>query len=135
MDQKWKSALVLIPLFVVIAAIWMYRSRPEGGDATCIDAPGRPTNLTVTKGPATPGIANAAGRVTLTWAAPATGDAPTMYVIEAGSAPGANNIGNYVSNATSFTTDAPAGTYYGRVRAQNACGSSEPSDEVTVEVP
>ena len=134
MDQKWKSALILIPLIVLVGGIWMFRSRPESSDG-CTSPPGIPTELKFTVTPPAPGVPGAVARVSLTWTPPASGDAPTMYVVEAGSAPGASNVGNYVSSTASFSTDAPPGTYYGRVRAQNACGSSEPSSEIEVKVP
>jgi hypothetical protein len=34
-----------------------------------------------------------------------------------------------------FSTNAPPGTYYVRVRAANACGTSGPSSEIVVSVP
>jgi len=37
--------------------------------------------------------------------------------------------------ARTFSTNAPPGTYYVRVRATNACGTSAPSNEILVNVP
>ena len=79
--------------------------------------------------------ANVSGtNVTLTWRA--VGGA-TGYVLEVGSAAGLSNLGTLAtgSAATSFfASGVPAGTYYVRVRAQSAAGTSLPSNEVAVVV-
>jgi hypothetical protein len=75
--------------------------------------------------------------VTLAWTAPTTDDAPPGYIIEAGSAPGLDNLASYNtgSTATSFlTTGIPSGTYFVRVRATDGAGTSGPSNESTVVV-
>ncbi len=57
----------------------------------------------------------------------------TGYLLEAGLAPGLTNLLTAgVGNGTTFTATAPAGTYYTRLRAVNACGVSGPSVEVPV---
>ena len=63
-------------------------------------------------------------------------DAVTTYIIEAGSAPGANNQGTFVAPSTSrlFEREAAAGTYYVRMFARNACGTSPASQEVTIAI-
>jgi hypothetical protein len=54
-------------------------------------------------------------------------------VIEAGSAPGLSDLASLrVGNVTRFTTTAPPGVYYVRVRAFNDKGNSLPSNEVVV---
>jgi hypothetical protein len=66
---------------------------------------------------------------TLQW----TGIAGALaYVIEAGSSSGGTDLAvlDTGTNANSYTGTAPAGTYYTRVRARNACGSSGVSNEV-----
>ena len=92
-------------------------------------APGAPSSLAAAVG--------AGGSVTLNWAAPVTGGAPTGYVIEAGSAPGLSNVAVAPtgSTATTFGAVAPTGTYFVRVRAVNAGGASGASNEVVVIVP
>jgi hypothetical protein len=85
--------------------------------------------------PTAPGGLNAAvtgQQVTLRWNAPA--GSPTTYIIEAGSSSGASDIANFVTGtvATSLTATATAGTYFVRVRARNACGTSGASNEVIV---
>ena len=89
--------------------------------SSCLPAPA-PQNLTsVTSG----------FRVTLTWSG-----LGTDYIIEAGAAPGLANLYNAAlgSAVTSLSVDAPAGTYYVRVRARNVCGISPPSNERMVVV-
>jgi peptidyl-Asp metalloendopeptidase len=74
--------------------------------------------------------------VVLAWRAPAD-CAPTSYIIEAGSAPGAADLARLStgSAATSFTAaGVAAGTYYVRVRAANGSAESDPSNEVAVVV-
>ncbi|MCX6553129.1 MAG: fibronectin type III domain-containing protein [Acidobacteria bacterium] len=86
--------------------------------------PAPPTNLTVSVD---------RSNVTLNWTAPTTGSVPTSYVIEAGSAAGATDLALFdTGNAgTSFGAARVApGTYFLRVRARNAGGMSEPSNEV-----
>jgi len=78
---------------------------------------------------------NSGGTVSFTWGASASA---TTYVIEAGSVPGATNlaVANLGSSATSATfTGVGRGTYFVRLRGQNACGTSGVSNEVTLTVP
>ena len=79
-------------------------------------------------------MASGAGAtVDLRWTASAGGFAATSYIIEAGSAPGLSNLARIqVGNLTRFTTTAPPGVYYVRVRGVNARGASLPSNEVVV---
>lgn len=91
-------------------------------------APGAPTNFAAS---------SVGSSVFLSWAAPASGDPPTSYVIEAGSASGLANLANFnTGNAlTTFsTTGVGAGTYYVRIRAVNAAGVSGASNEVALVV-
>jgi hypothetical protein len=60
-----------------------------------------------------------------------------LYVLEAGSTPGASNLANFPTGnaATIFVASGvSAGTYYVRIRAMNAGGTSAPSNEVVVVV-
>jgi hypothetical protein len=69
--------------------------------------------------------------VTLTWTA--SGNSPAQYVIKAGFAPNQTALTVAVSGSqTTFTASAGAGTYYVRVSASNADGSSPDSNEVVV---
>jgi predicted phage tail protein len=94
------------------------------GAAACTVVPGAPANF----------VAMASGFVaSFQWAA-ASGN-PTSYVLEAGSSPGATNVASVdVGLTTQFATPAPAGTYFVRVRARNACGLGPASNEVTLVV-
>ncbi len=61
--------------------------------------------------------------------------APVSYVIEAGSAPGAADYGSApMGRERAFLTNAPAGTYFIRVRPVNGCGSGATSNEVRLDV-
>ena len=90
------------------------------------EPPGNPTGFTF--------LIN--GRiVTLFWAAPSSGSPPTTYLLEAGSAPSQSNLlVSAVGPERQLVTPAPPGTYYVRVRAQNACGTSGPSNEHVIVV-
>jgi hypothetical protein len=133
MDRNWQYAYIVIPLVIVLGAIWFLRSRPDESAIVdrCTSAPAAPTELTFALVQNTPGQP---ARVTLTWKPSSAGDPATIYVVEAGSTSGATNVGNFISNIDSYATDAPPGSYYARVRAQNACGSSDPSNEVLVTI-
>lgn len=96
--------------------------------ATPIGAPTAPTSL----------VAAVSGlTVILTWAAPAGVDPPTSYVLEAGSASGLSDLANSDTGSSARTltaTDVPPGTYFVRVRARNANGTSAPSNEIVATV-
>jgi beta-glucanase (GH16 family) len=86
-------------------------------------APGVPAALTLTV---------SGSLVTLTWSAPVSGGVVSSYVIEAGSATGAANVAVFAtgSAATRIAVSAPVGVYFVRVRARNAAGNSNPSNEI-----
>ncbi|HMF95922.1 MAG TPA: matrixin family metalloprotease [Vicinamibacterales bacterium] len=100
---------------------------PSGATPT-LPPPGPPTGLTASSSGST---------VVLTWSAPASGGAPSAYVIEAGSQPGFANLASFSTGttATSFTTSGVgAGTYFVRVKATNGAGTSPASNEATLVV-
>ena len=107
-----------------------------------VGCPARPGQLTSSSAaltvPGAPGnlMASVNGStVNLGWLGPTSGDQTTSYVIEAGSAPGSSNIIVFDTGTAGggFTaTSVPAGTYFVRVRAKNAAGTSGPSNEVTI---
>jgi hypothetical protein len=75
--------------------------------------------------------------ITLSWTPVQTGGPAASYVIEAGYASGAADITVFdTGNAgTSFVAaGVGAGTYYIRVRARNAAGTSGPSNEVALTI-
>ena len=87
----------------------------------CTAEPLPPTSLTA-------GVAGA--NLMLSWTAP---DAlVTRYTLLAGTGPGLSNIAAVAlpGTPTSIAGAVPAGTYYARVTATNACGTSGPSGEV-----
>ena len=78
---------------------------------------------------------SAAGEVPvrLRWAAPA-GVAPLGYIVEAGSEPGLSDLAKVqVASVTEFSTEAPPGAYYVRVRAVNEQGAGPASNEILVQ--
>lgn len=92
-------------------------------------------NTTPCAPPGAPTLSGASAGLTaaLTWSPSASGGALADYYLEAGDAHGASNLASVAvpGSATSYTATAPAGTYYVRVRARNACGSM-PSNEVVL---
>jgi hypothetical protein len=90
-------------------------------------APARPQAFT----------ASAAGsRVSLAWTRPAGGSSATGYQLEAGTSPGLSNLASLtLGPETQFHADGiAAGLYFLRVRAINAFGTSEPSEEAVLAV-
>jgi hypothetical protein len=87
--------------------------------------PGAPTALTSSVNGST---------VNLSWGTPGSGGAATGYMLEAGTSP-ATTIASFPVTGNAFSTVAPNGTYFVRVRAVNGCGVSPPSNERTVVVP
>ena len=89
--------------------------------SSCVTPPPAPAGFTAQTG----GLL-----VALAWTA---SPSATGYQLAAGSAPGlANLLTAGVGNGTTFTATAPAGLYYTRLRAVNACGVSGPSVEVPI---
>ena len=101
--------------------------RSDHGRQCCAVAPTAPSGFGVSS--------NAAGNVSFAWNASAGAG---TYVIEAGTAAGSSNLvaaADLGSATNSYTTSGVgAGLYYVRLRARNACGTSGPSNEVTLVV-
>jgi hypothetical protein len=95
----------------------------------CTVPPGAVTNL----------AAQVSGReVLLTWVAPSSGLAPDGHVVEAGTASGLANLGQFPTGSTAtfvIVTNVPSGTYFVRVRATRGGALGPPSNEVVVIVP
>ena len=69
----------------------------------------------------------------LRWTAP-DGPAPLGYIVEAGSEPGLSDIAKLqVTSVTEFSTEAPPGAYYVRVRSVNERGAGPASNEILVQ--
>lgn len=58
--------------------------------------------------------------------------AATGYVLDVGTSSGVTQASAPVGNVTAFQASVPAGVYFTRVRAVNACGTSAPSSEVVL---
>jgi len=125
-----------------VAAVDFARCLHASGDVACFSA-ARPVVRVVTAGATAPGVpgtltATASGStVTLTWSAPTSGDPVVSYIIEAGSAAGLSDLAVMPtgSAATTFSTGGvPNGTYYVRIKAQNATGTSAASNEAILGV-
>jgi predicted phage tail protein len=81
-------------------------------------------------------VSRSGGIITVSWGAPAGGSSPFTYTIVAGSTAGASNLGTFpVGSVTTTSSGVPAGFYFLRVRATNACGTSGNSSEVSIVVP
>lgn len=101
----------------------IYQGIPSGGFP-----PNTPSAFTVTAQLST---------VTMNWTPASTGGQAQRFLIDAGTAPGNYNLGTITVNApaTSYAAGpASAGTYYLRLRAQNALGTSAPTAERSVTV-
>jgi hypothetical protein len=98
-----------------------------GATSGCAGLPGSPVLLT----PVIDGF-----NVSLNWNTPSFGGRVMQYVLFAGSAPGLSNLAvvNTGNAASSFAASAPAGVYYVRVAASNACGTGPLSNEVTFSI-
>lgn len=89
-------------------------------------APGAPTNLTaIVRGTASWMMWNAG-----------SGGRPTSYILQASTTSGANYnaglLGQAAFGTPAFNVGLPAGTYYLRASATNACGASGFSNEISV---
>jgi hypothetical protein len=129
MNKNGVIAVVVVVVSIVLVGLWAMRSGEQGmmGE-DCSRPPSAPTGVVATA---------EKNRGRLTWSAPSAGETVSNYIIEAGSMSGSNNQGTFVApgNRTTFEREATAGTYYVRVFARNACGTSPPSQEVTVTIP
>ena len=117
------SACSSAPIPISADDIAGIRSIYVSGAPTPSSAPGAPTGLTTS---------SSGSNVTISWAAPTSGGAPTAYTIEAGSSSGASNLANFSTGSTATTFSAGgvgAGSYFIRVKATNAAGTSPASNE------
>jgi hypothetical protein len=110
----------------LFSGAWSYSLGLACVSGSCAPLPGAPAALT----------GSVSGLSTmLSWTAPAAGGPPTSYVLEAGTASGATNVMVFdtLSLNTTFTSlGIPNGTYFVRVRAKNAAGTSVPSNEIAL---
>jgi predicted phage tail protein len=127
-------ALSTPPSLFGVNTVDFARCLQSSRDAACFAA-ARVQQRAVGAAPAPPinlSSSSSGDAVTLTWGPPASGDPVATYIIEAGSGPGLANLANVTTNSagTSFSASGVGGgTYYVRVRAQNAGGTSAASNE------
>jgi hypothetical protein len=131
MNKNGFIAVGVVVLAIVLIGLWVMRSgqqRRAHRQFDCAAPPAAPAGLSHSK---------SGDMVTLSWVPATQSELPTTYVIEAGSSAGQNNQGTFVTpgTATSFQRQAPPGTYYVRLFARNACGTSPASNEIIVTVP
>ncbi|MGD9906022.1 MAG: carboxypeptidase regulatory-like domain-containing protein, partial [Vicinamibacterales bacterium] len=87
------------------------------------EPPGAPVSLRAT---------STAFTVQISWAESGSGGVTTSYVLEAGFAPGTTAVTLPVASTSLTVPGVAPGTYYLRVRAVNALGTSPPSNEVAL---
>ena len=116
-----------------------YHVRVRGVNAFGPGAASNEVALTVGTPPAPlPGAPTLTGSVaqtivSLAWTPAATGGAPTSYVLEAGTSPGAANLFNgNVGAGTQLSAAVTPAVYYIRVRGVNAAGAGPASNEVVL---
>ncbi len=132
MNKNGILSVVIVVASVVLIGLWVLRTGQQRAGARqfdCAAAPAAPTQLAVDKLPNT--------AVKATWQPPAGGETPTSYLLESGSGTGKNDVATFIVPGSSTSTERPGapGTFYVRAYARNACGTSEPSNEVVVTLP
>lgn len=90
-------------------------------------APEAPRNLTASAAPG--------GQVSIAWQAPASGAAPTSYLLIAGLTPGGSTYQLPLTTTAVSGSGVGSGTYYLRVVARNGAMSSPATPEITLVVP
>lgn len=132
MNKNGILSVVIVVSAVVLIGLWALRTGQQRAGARqfdCAAAPGAPSQLTAVA------IPNTSAR--MTWQAPTGTEMPTTYVLETGSGPGRNDVATFIIPANTTTTDRAGvpGTFYLRLYARNACGTSSPSNEVSITLP
>lgn len=117
--------MALRTILIVAVCILSRELLPVAALQACTFPPNAPQNLAS----AVDGMT-----VTLSWSS-GDGCEASNFVVRAGTAPGLSNAAVVsVGRTFSLTASAPPGTYYVRVLAQNAFGSSGPSNEIQLQV-
>lgn len=117
----------------------VYYARVVASNGSGSSAPS--ADVTITVGPAAPSaprsltaVSPAPGVVNIAWLAPASGGAPTSYVLIAGLAPGASTYQIPLGSTGLSGGGVPAGVYYVRVVALNGTMQGPASAEVAFTV-
>ena len=135
-EQTTSGTTIAVP---VSAGVTYYaRVRAVNGYGTSAASPEAVVTITLLE--PTPGRAAQFGAffvgrtVTVSWAAPTTGDPVTNYVLEGGSAPGLADYGRVdMGTAMSFTLGGvPDGTFWLRLRAANGAGTGPATAELAL---
>lgn len=114
----------------VVAANAAGASAPTAERAIAVGAagaPAAPVNLTGSAGPG--------GFVSLSWQPPASGPAPTGYLVLAGYTPGASTFQIPVAGTGLAGSGVPSGVYYVRVVALTGATPGPASNQITLVVP
>ena len=124
------------------SAVDLARCLQSSGDAECFSG-ARPVVRASAAGAVAPGAPGSLrgltdrATVNLVWNAPTSGDPVAGYIIEAGSATGLSDLAvlSIGDTRTSFSaSNVGNGTYYVRVKARNAAGTSAASNEIVLVV-
>lgn len=129
MNKNGILSVVIVVSAVILIGLWALRTGQQRAGARqfdCAAAPDAPSGLTAAA------IPNTSAR--MTWTAPGGAEKPTTYVLETGSASGRNDVATFIIPGNATTTDRAGvpGTFFLRVYARNACGTSAPSNEVSI---
>ena len=132
MNKNGSLSVVIVVAAVVLIGMWVLRTGQQRAGARqfdCAAAPAAPSQLVVDKRPDV--------SVKAAWQAPGGTEPPTSYVVESGTGSGKNDVGTFIvpASATVMERAGAPGTFFVRVYARNACGTSAPSNEVVVTLP
>lgn len=132
MNKNGILSVVIVVSAVLLIGLWALRTGQQRAGARqfdCAAAPEAPQALVAEK------IPNVSAR--MTWQPPGGSEPPTSYVLETGTASGKNDVATFVIPDNTTTTDRQGvpGTFFLRVYARNACGTSPASNEVSVTLP
>ena len=120
--------------YVRVVAVNLAGASVASNEAVLTPGPGV---CTLPTAPAGLAAFSAPGTIGVRWSAAQSGAIPTGYVLQAGSVSGAANLGTlaFGATATAVAGPVPAGPYFLRLLAVNACGPSPASAEASTVVP
>lgn len=132
MNKNGILSVVIVVSAVLLIGLWALRTGQQRAGARqfdCAAPPAAPSGLAAEKLP------NTSAR--MTWQASAGPETPTSYLLETGTGPGKNDVATFIVPGNSTTTDRQGvpGTFYLRLYARNACGTSPASNEVSITLP